>query len=168
MQQHRTSDLAGFSSVSFCGQGLCECICPGSYSAGNADNTLNCQHRCTDEGEMEPCTPISSPDIPDEGQLHGRDGRDRVSVQHHALSCNFICLFSCLVTPWSSGKHCLSFVCLTTIYVKAVSLNVCPDLQLSSGASNLLQNKKRTKQKVIVKPELLAGDSLVPESTQTF
>jgi len=34
---------------------------------------------------------------------------------------------------------------LTTIYVKAVSLSVCADLQLGSGENNSLKNKKGTK-----------------------
>ena len=55
-------------------------------------------------------------------------------------------LFACSCVLWYlRSKHCLSFVCLTTIYVKAVSLNVCADLYLSSGEDNLLQNKKGTK-----------------------
>lgn len=52
-----------------------------------------------DEGEREPSAPSAASNVPDEGHLHGRDGRDRVSVQPHAQSCNFICLFLCLVIP---------------------------------------------------------------------
>lgn len=42
------------------GQGICECICPGSHSAGIADNTLNWQHRCTLQIKVK-WNPISSP-----------------------------------------------------------------------------------------------------------
>lgn len=51
------------------------------------------------EGEIEPSALSAAPGVPDEGHLHGRDGRDRVSTQPHIQNCGFIYLFLWLVVP---------------------------------------------------------------------